>query len=205
MIDSRGRAPMRAAAPLVLGLVVVALAACSAAPTSAPIVAPTIAPTSTATVIPTESAAPATDLPTATPTASGAAACAATDLKASHGLVEGAAGSRLTTVVLVALHRCTVDLYPVLGLRDAKGASLVGSVAGGSGRIDLNPDASYESQVRFGNWCNPDPAFPLKLVVGIRGEEITVTGSSFPDEGDMPPCSGAGGPVLEAGAWEATP
>ena len=204
MIDRRGRAPTRAAAPLVLELVVVALAACSAS-TAAPTLTPTVASTPTPTAIPTESAAPATSLPTATPTASGAGACAATDLKASHGLVEGAAGSRLTTVVLVALNQCTIDLYPAIGLRDAKGASLVGSVAGGSGRIDLNPDASYESEVRFGNWCNPDPAFPLTLVVEIRGEEVTVTGSSFPDEGDMPPCNGAGGPVLEAGAWEASP
>jgi hypothetical protein len=32
---------------------------------------------------------------------------------------------------------------------------------------------------------------------------MTVTGSSFDDEGDLPPCNGDGGPILEAEAWVA--
>ena len=150
--------------------------------------------------------APATEVATPEPTSIAAApACAATDLKASHDLVEGAAGSRLTTVLLVAARTCSVDAFPAMGLRDAHGAELVGSAAGGSGRIDLDPNVSYSSAVRLANWCNPDPSFPLALVVRLGTGEVGVTGSSFPDQGDMPPCNGAGGPVLEAGAWQATP
>ena len=92
-----------------------------------------------------------------------------------------------------------------MGIRDANGGELVGSTTGGAGRIDLDPNASYTSGVRFANWCNPDPAFPLSLVIRIGAGEVGVTGSSFPDEGDMPPCNGGGGPVLEAGQWEAAP
>jgi hypothetical protein len=32
---------------------------------------------------------------------------------------------------------------------------------------------------------------------------MTVTGLSFPDDGDLPPCNGDGGPILEAEAWVA--
>lgn len=186
---------------LALGLV-----ACSATPTTAPTTEPTIAPTPTPTVVPTESAAPPTAAATpATSAVAGSPACTAADLKASHDLVEGGAGSRFTTVLLVAASRCSVDAHPAMGLRDANGAQLVGSTAGGAGRIDLDPKASYSSEVRFANWCSPDPAFPVALVLRIGAAEVGVTGSSFPEEGDMPPCNGGGGPDLEAAAWEATP
>src|SRR5204862_2968906 len=120
-------------------------------------------------------------------------------------LVEGAAESRLTTVVLVAAAKCSVDLHPAMGIRDANGRELVGSTAGGAGRIDVDPNASYTSAVRFANWCNPDPLFPLSLVIRLGAEAVVVTGSPFPDEGDMLPCNGGGGPVLEAGAWASAP
>ena len=142
-----------------------------------------------------------TVLPTAVAATAGAAACTVADLKASHGLVEGAAGSRLTTVVLVAQVACSIDAFPAFGLRDAGGAALVGGTAGGSGTIDLDPNASFQSDVRLGNWCAPDPAFPLELRLKIGADEVAVTGSSFPEQGDMPPCNGDGGPILEAGAW----
>ncbi len=127
------------------------------------------------------------------------------DLKASHDLVEGAAGSRLTTIVLTAATTCSLDLYPALGIRDAAGTELVGSTTTGSGQIDLDPDVTYSSDVRFANWCGPDPRFPLALVIRIGPREVEVTGSSFPDVGDMPPCNGVGGPRLESGPWTATP
>jgi len=206
MADRRGSARTRAAAPFLAGVLGLGLVACSATPTATPRFEPTVVPTaSTApTVVPTQSAAPTTQAATPAPSAGGVA-CAAADLKASHDLVEGAAGSRLTTVVLVAASRCSVDLNPAMGIRDASGGELVGSAGGGAGRIDLDPNASYTSGVRFANWCNPDPQFPLSLVIRIGAEEVSVTGSSFPDAGDMPPCNGPGGPVLEAGAWEAAP
>ena len=194
-----GVARLRFAASLLAGLGALGLIGCSPAATASPTPAPTPTFSSPPTVPPS---APPTVLPTVAATAAaGTPACTAADLKASHGLVEGAAGSRLTTVVLVAQVACSIDAYPSVGLRDAHGAVLVGAAAGGPGRIDLDPDRSYESAVRFGNWCGTDPAFPLTLDLRIAGEDVAVTGSSFPEEGDMPPCNGGGGPVLEAGAW----
>jgi len=187
-------------------LVALGLVACSATPTAAPTVSPTVAPTPTPTVSPTETAAPPIETTTPTPSAvTGGIACTAADLKASHDLVEGAAGSRFTNVVLVTASKCSIDAYPAMGLRDAKGAELVGSAAGGPGRIDLDPNVSYTSAIRFDNWCNPEPAYPVALVIRIGAAEVAVSGSSFPGEGDMPPCNGPGGPTLQAGAWEAAP
>jgi len=128
------------------------------------------------------------------------------DLKASHGLVEGGAGSRFTTVVLVAAAACSVDLYPAFGLKDGGGAVLVNAVAGGPGRIELDPNLSYQSNVRLANWCADDPDFPLRFELLVGGEEIKVTGGSFPEEGDLPPCNGETvGRVFEAQPWEVVP
>jgi len=206
MADRRGSPRTRAATPFLAGVLVVALGAC-AAPAAAPNAVPTIAaPTEAPTLPPTETPAPPTETPTPGATSvAGTPACAASDLKASHDLVEGAAGSRLTTVVLVAATRCSVELYPVLGIRDAGGSQLVGSTATGPGRLDLDPGVSYSTDVRFANWCNPDPKFPLSLVIRLGTEELGVTGSSFPEAGDMPPCNGAGGPRLESNPWAAAP
>jgi hypothetical protein len=206
MADRRGSARTRAAAPFLAGLLALGLGACSATPSAAPTIEPTIAPTPTPTAAPTQSAAPPTEPATPVPSpVTGGSACAAADLKASHDLVEGAAGSRFTNVVLVTASRCAIDAFPAMGLRDAHGAELVGSASGGPGRIDLDPNVSYTSAIRFDNWCNPEPAYPVALVIRIGAEEVAVSGSSFPGEGDMPPCNGPGGPTLEAGAWQAAP
>jgi len=195
-----------AAAPFLGVALAFGLGACAATPAATPTVAPSVAPTTIVTPAPIATAPPATVLPTPAETRlSSTQACSASSLKASHDLVEGAAGSRITTVLLETVVPCSIDLYPALGLRDANGTELVGGAAGGAGRIDIGPNVSYTTAVRFANWCNPDPRFPLSLVILIGAEELEVTGSSFPDEGEMPPCNGGGGPVLEAGAWEATP
>jgi hypothetical protein len=153
---------------------------------------PTAPPTSPATEAPTEPA--------------GLAQCEPSDVKASHGLVEGAAGSRLTTVVLVAAVACSVDQFPAYGLVDADGSALVGSVAQGSGRLDLVAGEGYESNVRLANWCADEPAFPLALELHLATALETVTGGSFPDIGDLPPCNGdTQGPILEATAWQLVP
>jgi hypothetical protein len=194
-----GRVRPRAAVSVLAAAFALGLLGCTPTPPASPAAVSAPAVTSAPTIEP--STAP-TVLPTTSGTApAGAPACAAADLKASHGLVEGAAGSRITSVVLVAKVACAIDAFPAFGLRDANGAVLVGAAAGGPGRIDLDPDITYESSVRMANWCGSDPKFPLTLELEIGGEELAVTGSSFPEEGDMPPCNGGGGPVLEAGAW----
>ena len=192
-----------AATPLVV--VTLLAAACSAAPAASPTSSATAAPPPTATLAPATNE-PATIAPPTTPVPTQVSPCAAADLKASHGLVEGAAGSVFTEVVLVSAVTCSVDAFPVLGLRDASGGALVGGTATGGGRLDLVAGTSYTSSVRLANWCLPEPAFPLALAIRLGQEELPVTGTSFPSEDSgMPPCNGEGGPILEGGAWEAIP
>lgn len=148
----------------------------------------------------------ATPTPTAADTGPiGAPACAVANLKASHGLVEGAAGSLMTEVVLVSADTCSVDAFPALGLRDAAGTGLVGAPSTGPGLLDLVPGVAYRSEVRLANWCAPEPDFPVTLVVLVGGADLTVTGDPFPEEGDLPPCNGEVGPILEGTEWAATP
>ncbi len=185
---------------LALGLTAV-LVGCTQTPAST--AAPTVA-AATATPAPTASptAASTTEPPTAAPTqADGTPPCTAADLKAAHGLVEGAAGSRLTTVLLTTAIACSIDAFPAMGLRDGSDAILVGAASGGPGRIDFAAGEAYESNVRLANWCADQPEFPLTLEVVLGTDELPVTGGSFPEQGDLPPCSGAGGPILEASAW----
>ena len=176
--------------------------ACGPAPTATPAATPTAAPSGGATEPdPTE---PATTTPEPTVNDTGIAgtpACLLADLKASHGLIEGAAGSRLTEVVLVSAATCSVDAFPALRLRDSSGSGLLGGTSAGPGAIDLVPGVAYTSEVRLANWCAPEPSFPLALEVVLGEEELAVTGDSFPEEGDLPACSGDGSPILQATGW----
>ncbi len=184
---------------------VLAVAVIGCNPAASPSLTPTQAATLTPTAVPT-AAATLAPLPTAVDTGSaGTAPCLVADLKASHGLVEGAAGSRLTEVILVSSVTCSIDAYPTLGLRDADGTALLSGPAIGPGGIDLVPGVANVSQVRLANWCAPEPAFPLELEIIISGAELPVTGGSFPDDGDLPPCNGDGGPILEGSAWVQQP
>ena len=165
----------------------------SAVPSAAPSLEPTIAPPSP------------TEIPAETEVA-GAPECEPADLKASHGLVEGGAGSVFTTVVLVAAVPCSVDLWPSFGLKDGSGNVLVNAVSGGPGRIDLDPTLSYQSNVRLANWCGNPPAYPLDFELLSGGGEVKVTGGQFPEEGELPQCSGENaGRTFDAQPWEVVP
>ncbi|HYK95343.1 MAG TPA: hypothetical protein VE011_05710 [Candidatus Dormibacteraeota bacterium] len=188
------------------GFLAAAMVACSPSLTSTP------SPASGATA-PTETLGPtltpATPTPIVTPTpvptpVGGVGICATADLKASHGLAEGAAGSIITQVVLESNSHCTVETSPSLGLQDKSGSALVAQTPAGPGTIELHAGVAYTSQVRIANWCAPEPAFPLALILWIDGEKLIVTGGSFPD-GGMPGCLGSGGVQLESTAWVASP
>ena len=185
-----------------------AVGACShATPSREPSTPASTGPaTATATNLPSE---PAMTLgPTSTPIATdtvGATPCGLDDLKASHGLVEASGDSRVTEIVLVSAGSCSINLFPGVGLRDAAGAPLVESPSAGPGRLDLVADVAYRSQVRLANWCAPEPAFPLSLALVVGDGAIEVTGSSFPEDGELPPCATEGATVLEASAWNPTP
>lgn len=198
------------ARPGVLGaalLLAAIVLACAPAPSATPDGDATDGPTTGATAPAGSSpATSSTPEPTVNDTGSaGTPPCLLADLKASHGLIEGAAGSRLTEVVLVSATTCSVDAFPALRLRDASGAGLVGGTSAHPGAIDLVPGVAYTSEVRLANWCAPEPSFPLALEVVLGEDELVVTGDSFPEDGDLPPCSGDGAPILEATGWAPTP
>lgn len=187
------------------GFLAAEVVACgTAAPTSSP--AP-VASAPTETLPPTLT--PATPTPIVTPTpvptpVGGIGVCGTADLKASHGLVEGAAGSIITQVVLESNADCTVETSPSLGLQDKAGSAVVTATPAGPGTIELHAGSAYTSQVRIANWCDPEPAFPLALILWIDGDKLVVTGGSFPD-GGMPGCLGSGGVRLESTAWVVSP
>jgi hypothetical protein len=131
-------------------------------------------------------------------------ACAPADLKVSHGLIDGAAGSIFTEIVLVANSSCSVEASPSLGLQDKSGGELVPATSAGPGWIALAAGGAYTAQVRIANWCAPNPAFPLALVVWIDSDKLIVTGGSFPQDG-MPGCLSDGGVELESTPWVASP
>jgi hypothetical protein len=198
--------------PLLLAALAVGLGACSTSPSPNPSPSPSpatvpSATTPAASVVATPPASP-TPVPEPSPVgtpSSIAAPCEPADVKASHGLVEGAAGSRLTSVVLVAAITCSVEASPAFVIRDAAGAPVVAGIAGGPGRIDLDPDNAYETEVRTANWCTGPWRFPFRLELVVNDRPIVVTGLPFPEEADVPPCNGSGGPILEATSWTASP
>ena len=199
---------MTIAARLLISLLFgAAVAACGA---NTPSPSPTEA-AAAVTSTPAPTAAPATPAPTPTeaPTSEptppdGVQVCGPADLKVSHGLVDGAAGSIITEIVLVSDSHCSVDTSPSLGLQDKSGAELVAATPAGSDTIELVAGGAYTAQVRIANWCGPDPAFPLALVLWIDSDKVVVTGGSFPQNG-MPGCLGTGGVRLESTPWVVSP
>lgn len=168
--------------------------------------ADTPAPTPTILVSPSPAATTAPTLePTLAPTAvAGSTPCSVADLKASHGLDEGAAGSVITELVLESNADCTVATAPSLGLQDKSGNALVTATPPGPGSIQLVAGGAYTTHVRIANWCQPEPAFPVSLVLWIDSEKLVVSGGSFPD-GGMPGCLGTDGVHLESTPWVVSP
>lgn len=194
--------------PLLLATLAVGLGACSTSPSPSP--SPEAVPSATAPAASIVASPPASPTPVPEPSPVGtpssvAAPCEPADVKASHGLVEGAAGSRLTSVALVAAITCSVEAFPAFAIRDAAGAPVVAGIAGGPGRIDLDPENVYETEVRAANWCINPQRFPLTLELSVNGQAIVVTGGPFPEEDGLPACNGGSSPILEARSWAASP
>lgn len=156
------------------------------------------------TLVPIESEAPEpSDTDTGSP---GTPPCAIDELKASRGITQVEADERVTELVLVAAGTCSVDAYPTLLLEDARSRILVAANAGGPGGIDLVPGVAYTSGVRLANWCLADPDYPVRIGILHGIETLLVTGDSFPDEGDAPPCVHEDAdPVLSGTAWQPSP
>jgi hypothetical protein len=180
---------------------------------STPTVTPTTAPSEPAAAtgaasepVPTDAMSEA---PSETPEDTGTAgtpACPIDALKASHGITEVDGDDRTTEVVLVAADTCSVDAYPTLQLVDSDGAVLVSAAPLGVGGLDLVGGVAYTSEVRLGNWCLPDPTYPVTIAIVLAGRGVAVTGDSFPDDMTIPPCVHEGDdPVLSGTAWLPAP
>ncbi|HJP89392.1 MAG TPA: hypothetical protein VJ850_10195 [Candidatus Limnocylindrales bacterium] len=207
MTDRRGTPGPR----LLLGLAVVAtlLVACSTtAPSPSPLPSLPPAPAATPTDVPDTfdipSFTPETDPPEPTDTDTGSPGTPPCDIdavKASHGLIDSDGDDRTTEVVLVAADTCSIDAYPELSLADSKGHVVAQADAAGAGAIDLVGGVAYTTEVRVSNWCI-DVAPPVAIRIAHDGASIVVTGDSFPDPDNLPPCVHQDAPpVLSGTAW----
>ena len=177
-------------------------------------VAPTVLSPTPTPVVPTPSPAPTvvpveTDepIPSDTDTGSpGTPPCAVAALKASRGITEVDGDDRTTEVILKAADTCSVDAFPALLLEDGTGKVLVVASAGGPGGIDLVGGVAYTTTVRLGNWCLGEPSYPVRIAIQQGSNSLLVTGDSFPDEGDLPPCAhDDADPSLSGTAWQPSP
>ena len=199
-VRNRVRHPVLAV--LLVSLVAIA---CGPAPTptttsSIPASSPTASdrtPVATPAPTPTEIAGPIAEW------------CHVDDLAVAHGPIEGAAGSRFTTMTLtvVTADGCVIPDTPTVDLRDAYGATITGAVpAGGAGSLEVPPGAAVASDVQLTGWCAEPPVDPVSLVYVLdtgtfEAEAILVAGGPFPASGDLPPCNGSGGVGLFPTAW----
>jgi hypothetical protein len=134
-----------------------------------------------------------------------AAACRESDVELVHGRVDGAAGSRFTTMTLTVTGAaaCTVPLEPTIELIDATGAQLVETApAGAVATMEMPVGTAVTSKVQLANWCDPPPAEPLTLSLVLDGVSMPVLGGPYPDPGGLPGCNGAGGPTFVATDWQ---
>jgi len=183
--------------------------ACSTtAPSPSPLPSLPPPPAATPTEVPdtfdVPSFTPETDPPEPTDSDTGSPGTPPCDIdavKASHGLIDIDGDDRTTEVVLVAADTCSVDAYPELALVAPGGKAIAHADAAGAGAIDLVGGVAYTSEVRISNWCG-DVAFPVEIRIVHDGSSIVVTGDSFPDQDNLPPCVHQDAPpVLSGTAW----
>jgi hypothetical protein len=198
----------RRSLPLSIAIAVaVLLAGCSdSVPTATFGGPPTLtgAPAAQATAAaPTDPPLTAEPLPTGSPNIPGTPACPIDELKASRGITRIDGDERVTEVILVAAGTCSIDAFPALLLQDADSNVVVAAGPAGQGGIDLVGGVAYSSEVRISNWCAEEPAYPVSIGISHGLGTLLVTGDSFPDEGDLPPCANDDAdPVLSATAWQ---
>jgi hypothetical protein len=134
-----------------------------------------------------------------------AGACRQSDVEVAHGRVDGAAGSRFTTMTLTVTGAaaCTIPVTPTIELIDASGAQLVETApAGVVATMEVPAGTAVTSNVQLANWCDSPPAEPLSLGLVLDGASLPVLGGPYPDPGGLPGCNGAGGPTFAPTDWQ---
>lgn len=157
---------------------------------------------------PRTSASPGAPTPTpvgvSSDSPSGLVSCDTPDLALEHGIADGAAGSRFTTLTLSVTgpEPCSLPAIPTVELIDVNGLRvMVGAPTGAVDTIDLQPGALAASTIQFSNWCVEPTAEPLSLRLEVGDGFAPVAGGPFPNPGQLPPCNGPGGPMLTGTAW----
>jgi hypothetical protein len=193
------RSFVRRALPAAAAIALVVAACATPAPSPGATATPEPSPRSTATPAPTAGPSP-TDIGGAA-----TAACRESDVELAHGRVDGAAGSRFTTMMLTVTGAaaCTIPVTPTLALIDAGGAQLAVTAPPGPVATTAVPvGTAVTSNVQLANWCDPPPAEPLTLTLVLHGVSLPVLGGPYPDPGGLPGCNGAGGPTFAATDWQ---
>jgi len=134
--------------------------------------------------------APAT--PTAAPVT--VRSCQPDDVDAVITSWDGAAGSRIATVVVhqVGSSSCTIDPLPKPWLADGHGGALITGKAGARTPITIAPGDVVSTLVEVSNYCGPAPVAPV-TVAFTQGEAVFVATAVKPtDTSGVPPCNGPG-------------
>jgi hypothetical protein len=125
-------------------------------------------------------------------------ACAASNLTATVGGWEGAAGHRIGTITVTnpGAVACILSGSLQPALIDRNGHELiVGEVASGPA-ARLEPGASVQTMVQTGNYCGPTAQEPaaVRLDLGPGGKLIAKPADGDASSG-VPPCMGEAGPT----------
>ncbi len=180
------------------------VAACTGTATVTP--SPSPSPTSTVSAAP--SAVMTMAPPSASATATGGSAlapCAADALAVSGGPWSAAAGSRGADVVVENQGdaACTLSTTPHVMVVDSASQRIAETEPEPGAGPTLHAGGAIGFVVLFGNWCDPNAALPLHVVLQAADAGIQIQGLDL-GQADLPPCNGPGQPPsLTANPWTA--
>jgi hypothetical protein len=165
-----------------------------ATPTPQPTVAPSPSPAPTASPSPSP-------LPTGTPAPTGTPElvyCEGSTLVARITSWEGAAGSRIATVVLTNAGSvpCSTPAVPRVRLVDGSATELIqGAPPPGGGSVTIPAGGSVTTLVQASNYCGAAPVPPVGIAFDINGVATVLAKPVSKTDATVPPCNGPGQPA----------
>jgi hypothetical protein len=141
--------------------------------------------------------------PSSSPSPAGAARCAATEVAATGGPWDAAAGSRGAEVSVTnrATGACLLPSAPIVAIYDAAGRALIESPAATGEPVVFAPGATTWFTVLLSNWCDTTAPLPLHVALRLEGGDVAISALDLSAD-DLPPCNGPGQPpVITVGTW----
>jgi len=137
------------------------------------------------------------------------ALCKIDELELSTGPWQGAAGSRIGSIVgkNLSAHTCVLGGSPRVTLVDEAGHTLISTSSEGSPPIGihLHPGKSAGAPLRFANWCG-DTGNPASLRAQVPGDSSYGAVSDQTNGVSYPPCNGPGqAALMEIKGWTTSP